>query len=260
MVYKRIIYSLLYSKGFFHLSRNFRLQQVGDVEWLKNNFGFGETCDHIDELMIILVTKNPDENEIINYFKDVKKLKEKIFVPLILGGGIRTFDQARNCFSNGADKILINQLAHEKNEIVNKVAKVYGEQAVTLMVDYKKIENINYSFSNSAEKKSMALKDYFENIKNLNFGEIIINSIEKDGSAQGLNLDCLKDLTINFNKPVLLMGGAGKPDHFISTLKKKEVSGIVTANLFNFLGDGLKKARSFSIDKGIRLIEFQNIQ
>ena len=56
------------------------------------------------------------------------------------------------------------------------------------------------------------------------------------------------------------MGGAGKPDHFISTLKKNEVSGIVTANLFNFLGDGLKKARSFSIDKGIRLIEFQNIQ
>ena len=60
------------------------------------------------------------------------------------------------------------------------------------MVDYKKIENINYSFSNSAEKKSMTLKDYFENIKNLNFGEIIINSIEKDGSAQGLNLDCLE--------------------------------------------------------------------
>ena len=54
MVYKRVIYSLLYSKGFFHLSRNFRLQQVGDVEWLKNNFGFGETCDYIDELMITL--------------------------------------------------------------------------------------------------------------------------------------------------------------------------------------------------------------
>ena len=102
MVYKRIIYSLLYSKGFFHLSRNFRLQQVGDVEWLKNNFGFGETCDYIDELMITLVTKNPDKNEINNYFKDVKKLKEKIFVPIILGGGIRTFDQAKNCFSAAA--------------------------------------------------------------------------------------------------------------------------------------------------------------
>ena len=147
MVYKRIIYSLLYSKGFFHLSRNFRLQQVGDVEWLKNNFGFGETCDYIDELMITLVTKNPDKNEINNYFKDVKKLKEKIFVPIILGGGIRTFDQAKNCFSNGADKILINQLAHEKNGIINKVAKIYGEQAVTLMVDYKKIENIKQAIA-----------------------------------------------------------------------------------------------------------------
>ena len=110
MVYKRIIYALLYSKGFFHLSRNFRLQQVGNVDWLKNNFGFGETCDYIDELIIVLVTKNPDEKEISNYFSDVKKLREKIFVPITLGGGIRTFEHAKNCFSNGADKILINYL------------------------------------------------------------------------------------------------------------------------------------------------------
>ena len=58
MNFKRIIYALLYSNGSFHLSRNFRLQKVGDVEWLKNNFGFGETCDFIDELMIINVTKD----------------------------------------------------------------------------------------------------------------------------------------------------------------------------------------------------------
>ena len=61
MVFKRIIYALLYSKGFFYLSRNFQLQRVGNVDWLKNNFGFGETCDFIDELIIILVTKNPDK-------------------------------------------------------------------------------------------------------------------------------------------------------------------------------------------------------
>ena len=121
MVHKRIIYALLYSKGFFHLSRNFRLQQVGDINWLKNNFGFGETCDHVDELIILLVTKNPDKKELENFFKDVNKLKEKIFVPLTLGGGIRNLNQAKNCFKNGADKILINYLAHKDSKVINKI-------------------------------------------------------------------------------------------------------------------------------------------
>ena len=259
MVYKRIIYALLYSKGFFHLSRNFRLQQVGNVDWLKNNFGFGETCDYIDELIIVLVTKNPDEKEISNYFSDVKKLREKIFVPITLGGGIRTFEHAKNCFSNGADKILINYLAHNNSEIINKISNVYGEQAISLMVDYKNIDGCNFSFINSAEKKSMTLKDYFTRIKNLKFGELIINSIQKDGSAQGLDTTCFDDFPSDLNKPILLMGGAGKPEHFVSVLEKNIISGIITANLFNFLGTGLQLARSFSIKNGVRLIKFDKI-
>ena len=67
MNFKRIIYALLYSNGSLHLSRNFRLQKVGDVEWLKNNFGFGETCDFIDELMIINVTKDPTDDDFKKY-------------------------------------------------------------------------------------------------------------------------------------------------------------------------------------------------
>ena len=108
MSFKRIIFALLYSKGEFHLSRNFRLQRVGDVNWLKNNFGFGETCDFIDELMVINVTPNPSKDDFKRYFYDVKNLREKIFVPITLGGGIRNLDIAKECFENGADKILIN--------------------------------------------------------------------------------------------------------------------------------------------------------
>ena len=98
MIFKRIIYALLYSRGDFFLSRNFRLQKVGDVKWLKNNFGFGETCNSIDELIIILVSKNPDKREISNYFDDVNNLREKIFVPITLGGGIRNSLDAKSCF------------------------------------------------------------------------------------------------------------------------------------------------------------------
>jgi len=259
MIYKRIIYALLYSEGSFHLSRNFRLQQVGDVSWLKNNFGFGETCDYIDELMIILVTKKPNQTEILNYFKDVNKLREKIFVPITLGGGIRDFESAKRCFMNGADKILINYLAHKDEETINKISEVYGEQAISLMVDYKSVDGINLSFVNSGQEKSKPLKDYLERIKSLNFGEIIVNSIEKDGTAAGLDSGFLDEFPKDLNKPILVMGGAGKPEHFVAMLEKKYISGVVTANLFNFLGTGLKLARDHSMSSGVKLIKFDKI-
>ena len=117
MNYKRIIYALLYSEGNFFLSRNFSLQKVGDVNWLKSNFGFGETCDFIDELIIINVTKNPKAEDFKKYFSDINILREKIFVPITLGGGIRKLEDAKKCFDNGADKILVNYLAHKDQKI-----------------------------------------------------------------------------------------------------------------------------------------------
>ena len=133
MNFKRIIYALLYTNGQFHLSRNFSLQRVGDVNWLKKNYGFGETCNFIDELMIINVTKNPDENDKKIFFQDINLLRERIFVPITLGGGIRSFEDAKRYFENGADKILINYLAHKDLEICRSISKVYGEQAISLM-------------------------------------------------------------------------------------------------------------------------------
>jgi cyclase len=158
MIYKRIIYALLYSRGEFHLSRNFRLQKVGDVKWLKNNFGFGETCDFIDELVIINVTPNPSEADFNNFFKDINELREKIFLPITIGGGIRKIEHVRECFENGADKILVNFLAHKDKLVCEQIAKIFGEQAISIMVDYKKDEKILSSYINSGKVFSKTLK------------------------------------------------------------------------------------------------------
>ena len=69
-------------------------------------------------------------------------------------------------------------------------------------------------------------------------------------------MDCLKDLPKDFNKPILIMGGAGKPEHLSSALTSKKISGVITANLFNFLGDGLKLARNFALNNNISLAKF----
>ena len=259
MIYKRIMYALLYSRGEFHLSRNFRLQKVGDVKWLKNNFGFGETCDFIDELVIINVTPNPSESDFNNFFKDINELREKIFLPITIGGGIRTIEHVRKCFENGADKILINFLAHKDQSVCEQIAKIFGKQAISIMVDYKKDENNLSSYINSGKVFSKTLKEFINSMENLKFGELILNSIDQDGTAAGLDLDCLNLIPKKFKNPILVMGGAGKPEHFISALSHERISGVITANLFNFLGKGLQEARNFSIKNNIRLIKFEGV-
>ena len=233
MIYKRIIYALLYKNGNFFLSRNFRLQKVGDVKWLKNNFGFGETCNYIDEILIINVTEKPSKKEVSNYFSDVNNLREKIFVPITLGGGIRTLDDVKLYFKNGADKILINKIAQSNILECKKISETYGKQAVSIMVDFKKDEKKKYfTYTDGGKKKNISLEKYFSEIRKFDFGEIIINSIDQDGTAAGFDKNCLSFIPKDFKNPVLIMGGAGKPDHFSSILKDKKISGVVTANLF----------------------------
>ena len=257
MIYKRLIYALLYKEGNFHLSRNFSLQKVGNVKWLKDNFGFGDTCDSVDELMIINVSDQPFENVCEQFVKDVNELRKKIFVPIILGGGIRTLEHAKILFANGADKVLINYLAHQQSNICESISKVYGEQALSIMVDYKKVDGEFKTFTNNGLVLSNNLESFIESLKNLKFGELILNSIDNDGTASGLDLECLKVISLDFKHPLLLMGGAGKPEHFTIVLSEKKISGIVTANLFNFLGRGLEEARNYSIEKNIKLIQFK---
>ena len=260
MNFKRIIFALLYCDGIFHLSRNFSLQRVGDLKWLKNNFGFGETCDFIDELMIINVSRDPNVQNNKFFFDDVNELREKIFVPVTLGGGIRNFEDAKMCFDNGADKILINYLAHKDVETCEKISSIYGEQALSIMVDYKREKKITNTYINNGKIFSKTLEDFVTSIEKVKFGELILNSIDKDGTAAGLDTLTFKEMPKNFQNPILLMGGAGKPEHFTEALAYEKISGVITANLFNFLGKGLEEARNFSINNKIRLIKFEGIQ
>ena len=111
---KRIIFCLYYKEGFFYLSRNFRLQKVGDANWLIQNFGFGKVTNYIDEIVILLVKKDPTAKDFNSFFKDISELRKSLFIPVTLGGGIRDFKTAIKFFNNGADKILVNTLAFKK--------------------------------------------------------------------------------------------------------------------------------------------------
>ena len=127
------------------------------------------------------------------------------------------------------------------------------------MADYKVVNKEIKIFINSGKILSNTLEKYINHINDLKFGELILNSIDKDGTAAGLDGSTFKLIPENFKNPILLMGGAGKPEHFANVLTNERISGVVTANLFNFLGKGLEEARNYSIKNNIRLIKFESI-
>ena len=125
---KRIIFTLLYNSGQFSLSRNFRLQSIGDSNWLQKNYNFDNVSFHIDELLIFDVSR--DKRDKKKFCQQVKKLSENIFVPLTVGGGIRTLEDAVLYFNSGADKVSLNTSLFKKPYLAKDICKVYGRQCL----------------------------------------------------------------------------------------------------------------------------------
>ncbi|MDA7445774.1 HisA/HisF-related TIM barrel protein [Candidatus Pelagibacter ubique] len=252
---KRLIFCLLFKDNHFQLSRNFTLQSVGDIKWIKNNFSFDETCKSIDEIMFIHAKNNPSQDEKKTFLKTVNNLRKKLFIPIGIGGGIRTIDDVRSYFEVGADKIILNTSFYDKKLLID-LSNKYGAQSISAMIDYKNEKGKRTIYTNSSTKKF----NFFDEYKLLNFqkdniGDLIFNSIDRDGTGQGLDLGISKKVKKTSN-PIILMGGAGKSDHIIKSLKLNNINGVATSNIFNFLGKGLSSAREKLFQMKIKVAKF----
>ena len=256
MIKKRIIFTLLISEKNFILSRNFVHQKVGDINWLKKNYNFKSTSNFIDELVIINVDKKRNHEV---FFDVSKKIAKDCFVPITYGGGIDNFNIASKMFKNGADKIIINSSTFKNPELLNQISSVYGSQSVIVSLDFKKENKDKYSVwvENGKKKIEISLVEHLENLMDYEFGEIYLNSIDKDGTGFGYDLSVMDKLkSISKKIPIIISGGAGNDNHFFEALKIKEIDAVSTAHLFNFVGDGLEKARKSLIEKKIRFPEW----
>lgn len=252
MLRKRIIFSLIYSDGFFMQSRNFRLQRVGDLRWLERNYQFQRIAFSLDELIVINATRG--EKSIQTFAAMISELVNEVFIPLTAGGGIRTIQDAELLFNNGADKILINSILIENPELVTDLIKKYGSQSLVASIDYKYLNGRNIIFINDGSRSiDMSIEQYIEYLETLNIGEIYLNSIDKDGTGFGYDFDLINQLSGNISKPLIIAGGAGNEKHLLEGLHIPGVSAVATANLFNFIGDGLPKARKRIIESEVNL-------
>lgn len=253
MLKKRIIFTLLYDSGSFMLSRNFRLQRVGNLDWLQRNYNFAHIAFFIDELIVLDVTR--DQRNMDAFCEILKALTAGCFVPIAAGGGVRSVTHARQLLRSGADKIVVNTPLFEQPDLVRELAQEFGQQCVVGSVDMKRSSDGGYQVVTGMGTRPVE-RDPVEALTWLNkqwVGELYLNSIDRDGTGQGYDLTLLDQLPVDCSVPVILAGGVGNGAHLAAGFADPRVDAVATAHLFNFVGDGLQRVRESMLQQGARL-------
>ncbi len=253
MLKPRLIFTLLYADRAFNLSRNFKLQNVGDNEWLTKNYEFESIARSIDELVILNVNRtDSDFDEFCNHVEAIGKY---CFMPLAVGGNIRDISQVNKLFSKGADKVVLNTPFYNNQSLIKEIVKQYGSQAVVASIDFKKNndgEHFTY-IENGTKETGLTIEEAVNLVSNLGAGELYITSIVNDGTGFGYDLEALKKAYDDCNLPIIASGGADTYDKLIEGLNSGLVTAVSTSHLFNFICDGLKDARDTMIEEGVNL-------
>lgn len=252
---KRLIFTLIYDNGNFMLSRNFRLQKVGDFQWINTYYNFKKISFSIDELVILNVTRGDKNQE--KFLETLREIINCVFVPVSIGGGIYSMETAKQLFMWGADKIVLNSCLPENPSLVTSLVKQFGSQSLIGSVDYKNEEGVLRVYThNGTVALDVDFETYLAYLQKAGVGELYLNSIDKDGTGQGYALDVLVPYLANVDIPVILAGGAGNVTHLSESIVHEKIDAVATANLFNFIGDALPNARATMIEKGISLANF----
>lgn len=253
MLKKRIIFTLLYDSGSFVLSRNFRLQKVGNLEWLQRNYDFSRIAFFIDELILLNVTRSGGGQR--EFSEALKSLTAGCFLPTAAGGGIRSVDDARLLLRSGADKVVINTPLFDGSCLARDLVEEFGQQCIVGSVDLKSMRDGSYRVI-TCLGETLIDQDPHEAlswIKDELAGEIYLNSIDRDGTGQGYDFGLLDVLPVDLSVPVILAGGVGNGFHLQAGLEDPRVDAVATAHLLNFVGDGLQRAREGLRQQGIEL-------
>ena len=253
MLKSRLIFTLLMRNGSYQLSRNFDLQDVGDLSWIKKHYNFDAIAFSIDELIVVNVERK--EKNVDLFCKNLSLLNENCFMPIAAGGGIRSLDHAYKILDSGAEELIVNTPLFTKPELVETLVETFGSQCIIGSIDFKKYDDgkIDVFIENGSKKTDMSLEDTVKNAIDLGCGETYLTSMEQDGTGYGYDLDVLKEIVKISKIPVIASGGAGKYQHFADGIQIAEASAVSTANLFNFIANGLTFVRNTMIKRGLEM-------
>jgi len=237
------------------LSRNFRLQAVGDLNWLKEYYDFDAIAFSIDELVVLNVERG--EKDAAGFARHLSELVQNCFVPLAAGGGIRSIDDAFMLLNAGADKLVVNTPLVKQPDLVRELVKTFGGQCVVASIDYKRRgETTEVFISDGGETTRVTVEEALKNAEDLGAGEIYLTCMDLDGTGQGYDLQTIRRAAEVARVPLIASGGVGKFGQLADGIECGGVPAVSTAHLFNFMADGLIEARSQMKGRGIDMAEW----
>lgn len=231
MLAKRIIPCLDVKDGQTVKGVNFlNLRHAGDPVSLAARY----SEQGADEIVFLDITATNEGRETIKNV--VENVSKKVFIPLTVGGGIKTLEDIRNILLAGADKVSLNTAAVKNSEIIEKAAKAFGSQCIVIAIDAKKEKDDWYVYINAGEKKTdIKVMDWVKNIEKLGAGEILLTSMDADGTQKGFDLELTRQVSLNTNLPVIASGGAGPVmEHFSEVFDYGAADAALAASIFHF--------------------------
>jgi len=248
MLKNRIIPCLDVKNGRVVKGINFvELKDAGDpVEQAKiySDSGADEIC------FLDITASNENRDTIIDI---VRKTAKECFVPLTVGGGVRTIQNITDLLLAGADKVSINTAAVKDIKFVNQASKKFGSQCIVVAIDAKKVSKNKWEvFTHGGRNKTG--KDVVEFAKEVEIngaGEILLTSMDKDGTKSGYDIDLLKAISQCTNIPVIASGGVGNLNHLVEGISEGGVSAVLAASIFHYGEFSIKQAKEYLISKGI---------
>lgn len=205
----------------------------------------------VDELVLVDIIASEENTR--PDFDTIEDLAMECFVPFTVGGGIRTLEDVRILLSVGADKIVLNTAAFDSPQLISQIAERFGSQCILLSIDAKRHSNGDYECYrySGKEKTGKGVLDWAKEMENAGAGEILLTSINNDGTMNGYDLELIKMVTQELSIPVIASGGAGNYQDLADAVLLGGAEAIAAASIFHFTEQTPQAAKLYLKEKGV---------
>lgn len=205
-----------------------------------------------DELVFLDISATEERRKtLIPLVRDIAK---HINIPFTVGGGINALENVEELLKNGADKITINSASLSNPKLITEVAKRFGSQCMVVAIDTKLVENQNKVFSNGGKiETEKELFSWAKEVENLGAGEILLTSMNTDGTKAGFAIEITKQLAELVNIPVIASGGAGTMQHFEDVFTETKATGALAASIFHFNEIAIPELKNYLKSKNLSI-------
>lgn len=205
-----------------------------------------------DELCFLDITASSDNRTIL--YDVIRRVAEQCFMPLTVGGGVRTVDDIRNLLLAGADKVSINTEAVKRPEFVREAAQKFGSQCIVVAIDAKQIggqQTFEIFTHGGRNATGLDAVTWAQQMAEYGAGEILLTSMDRDGTKKGINLELTKAISEAVPIPVIASGGIGELDHFVDAVRLGKADAVLAASVFHFGTFSIGQVKETLRDAGI---------